>query len=479
MAKTLPDGLVAIVKEDCETCQLVLPVLSQLAGGNQPLTVFTQDNPEFPIGLSPQDDTGLVLSFELDIETVPTLIRVEAGKHVDRTHGWSRTDWERVTQLKALGTHLPPFKPGCGARNLEPGIYEQLLLEYGESGLTAREIIISESEDAIEAAYARGWTDGLPVVPPTPLRVLRMLAGTERKPAEIIGTLPHNLAEVSVEKAAINAVMAGCKPEYMPVVLAAVEAACDPDYGLQGFTSSTWFSTPIVVVNGPVAERIGMESGFSALGAGTRANATIGRALNLVIRNLDEIRPGEMARSTMGNPAKFSFCFAENLQGSEWLSLGQENGGEAGRSLVTVLAGDGLQPIMDQKSRTAESLAASIAESMKVVIHPKIVLASDVLLLVSPEHSQVFEKQGWSKDRLRHELVYQLLLESASLVQGAGGIAEGISAQQAAAAPQLAKLKPENIFIARLGSNAGLFSAIVSLWPVGGARGTQPVTRVI
>jgi hypothetical protein len=478
-SQNLPDGLIVIVKEDCETCQLVLPVLDQLASSNLAVQIYSQDNPAFPPAMGPHDDRDLAVSFGLNIEIVPTLIRRESGQEVDRTHGWSRSDWESVSGLAGLGPDLTAYKPGCSARNLEPGIHENLRVKYGDLSFSARKIIVQEPEDEIEAIYARGWTDGLPVVPPTPVRVLRMLDGSRREPEDILGTFPHNLAEVTVEKVAINAVMAGCTPEFFPVVLAAVEAACDPDYGLQGFTSSTWFSTPIVVVNGPIIRQIGMESGFSALGAGSRANATIGRALNLVIRNINGARPGEVARSTMGNPARFSFCFAENLENSSWLSFGQENGGDPATSMVTVLAGDGLQPVMDQKSRQPASLASSLAESLKAVVHPKLVLASDVLILISPEHSTVFESTGWTKADLRTALVERLQLNTADLVRGAGGITEGISPELAAEHETLAKLSPENIFIARVGSNAGLFSAIVGLWPVGGTRGTQPITRPV
>src|SRR4030095_7716984 len=135
------------------------------------------------------------------------------------------------------------------------------------------------AEDAIEAAYYRGWTDGFPVVPPTPLRVAMMLSGTTRKPDEVIGLIPPNLSECTVEKAAANAVMAGCRPEYFPVVLAVIEAALDPRVSMHGLLATLYFSGPVIVVNGPITKRIGMNSQGNALGQGNRANATIGRAL--------------------------------------------------------------------------------------------------------------------------------------------------------------------------------------------------------
>ena len=168
----------------------------------------------------------------------------------------------------------------------EPGVWEELVARYGDSGLASRRIVIGEWDDEIEACFDRGWSDGLPVVPPTDARIMRMLEGTTRKPEEVIGRVPPNLAPVTVEKVAINAVLAGCRSEYMPVVLAALEAALEPEATMHGVVCSTCFSGPIVVVNGPIAREIGMNSGINCLGQGNRANATIGRALALIIRNV-------------------------------------------------------------------------------------------------------------------------------------------------------------------------------------------------
>jgi hypothetical protein len=167
----------------------------------------------------------------------------------------------------------------------------------GKTLLAARKIEYPDSADPVELCYERGWTDGLPVTPPTDERVIAMLKGTTRRPEEVIGRIPPFLAECRVEKVAINAVMAGCKPEYMPVLLAALEAALEPVFTLHGVLATTYFSSPIIIVNGPIARRIGMNSGINA-GQGNRANATIGRALQLVIRNVGGGRPGEVDRAT-------------------------------------------------------------------------------------------------------------------------------------------------------------------------------------
>jgi hypothetical protein len=479
------NGYLAVVKEDCPTCRLVVPVLGQLADGNSPLIVYTQDDLAFLEPVSTGDNTKLVhdttleTSFRLNIETVPTLIKVENGVETDRTIGWQRVAWEAMTGIPDLGPNLPEWRPGCGSKSVEPHIKDKLALQFGTVDWASRIISVSDEEDDVEACFERGWSDGFPLVPPTKLRVYRMLQATQRDPNEIIGNMPHNHAPVSVEKVAINAVMAGCKPEYLPVVLTAVAAACDPKYGLRAFMASTWFSAPVIVVNGPIVKQIGMASGFSAFGNGHRANATIGRALNLVIRNVGEVRPGEVARSTMGSPGRYSFCFAENEGDTSWLSLATERGVAQGQSAVTLLTGDGLQPIGDERSRQPESLAISLATGLRAVYHHKWHLEGDVILAVSPEHSRVFEQAGWSKARLREELEKRLQMKTADMVKGVGDCEEGIAPEVAARQPVVSKFQPGGIHIVRVGSNAGLYSAVISCWPTGGDLGTQPVTKVI
>ena len=481
----LKDGITVVVKEDCATCQLVVPVLTQLVNASSALSIASQDDLEFlsPIPKSANCqidlDSTLELSYQLNIETVPTLIQIKDGVEQERIIGWHREEWEAFSGLTNLGPGLPDWRPGCGAKNVDPHIKDKLELKFGNVEMRSRVIQVSDEEDEMEALFGRGWSDGMPLVPPTKLRVYRMLKATRRDPNDVLGHMPHNHAPVSVEKAAINAVMAGCKPEYFPVVLAAVEAACDPKYGLRAFMASTWFSAPVVVVTGPIAKKIGMASGFSAFGSGNRANATIGRALNLVIRNVGEVRPGEVARSTMGSPGRYSFCFAENEDETTWRSIAAEHGVPAGESAVTLLTGDGLQPIGDERSRTPESLSVSMAQALKAVYHHKWSLEADVILAVAPEHSRVFEQAGWSKARLRQQLESLLIINSASLVAGIDDCEEGIESEVAHAHPTLPKFTPGGIHIVRVGSNAGLYSAIISCWPTGGDAGVQRVTKII
>jgi hypothetical protein len=455
---------------------MVAPVLETLASAGRLGAVLSQDDPEFPAGLAVLDDRDLDISFALDIETVPTLLAVRDGAVVDRTVGWSRPQWEALTGITGLGPDLPEQRPGCGSRTTEPEIAERRAIVSLLPRLRSRRVELGSAEDEIEAMEARGWSDGLPLVPPTPERVARMLTGTTRDPAEIVTIVPPDLVECTVEKVAINAVMAGCKPEYLPVVLAAVEAACTDEFNAHGLLATTWFSGPTIIVNGPITRAIGMNSGVNALGQGNRANATIGRALQLVIRNVGGGRPGEVDRATLGQPGKYTFCFAEREHDSPWEPLSVERGIAPGRNALTLFAGAGVQGVVDQLSRTPESLARSFAASLRAVGNVKNVIAWDAMLVVSPEHAARFRDAGWSKARLREELSELLQVPGRELVRGAGGIAEGLP--EGVADLTLPKFRDGGLLIVHAGGEAGLFSAIVAGW-ASGAIGSEIVTREI
>jgi hypothetical protein len=466
---------VVVVKRSCPTCEVVVPVLAELAAAG-PLMVVTQDDPSFPEGLAPVDDTDLVLSDELDLETVPTLLRFEGGREAGRAVGWKRSAWEALSGVAGLGPGLPAQRPGCGSRTLDPEVADQLLVRRRGAGLRSRRLEVGGLEDELEAMFERGWTDGLPVVPPTPARVLRMLEGTSRSPDDVVAVVPPDLVPCSVEKVAVNAVLAGCRPSYLPVVLAAVEAACTSAFNAHGLLATTYFSGPVVVVDGPVTRAIGMNSGVNALGQGNRANLTIGRALQLVIRNVGGGRPGEVDRATLGNPGKVSFCFAEDEAGSPWLSLAVSRGVAEGRSAVTLFAGEGVRGVVDQASRTADSLARSLAACLRTVAHPKLPFAFDALVVVCPEHARVFAVDGWTRERLVEELDGMLQLPGAETTRGAAGIAEGVPA--AFEGVTLPKFRPGGLLVAHAGGTAGMFSAIIGGW-VNGEMGSEPVTREV
>jgi hypothetical protein len=470
-------GFVIVVKQDCSTCTLIESVFSEI-DTRHPLRVHSQDNPAFPSTVDNViDDTELEVSYRLDIEIVPTLIQVQDGVEVSRLVGWKRGDWRDLVGLDTLGESLPEFSPGCGSKSVDPGMPEKLAYKFGDTQLQARRIEVADLEDEIELAYERGWSDGLPVVPPTEARILRMLTGTTRSPNEIVGIIPPDNVPCTVEKVAINAVMAGCKPEYLPVVLATIEAACIDAFCMHGLLATTYFSGPVVIVNGPIVDKIGMNWGINALGQGNRANATIGRALQLVIRNVGGGKPGGVDRAALGHPGKYTFCFPEREHDSCWSSLAVERGFSADESTVTLFAGDGVHGIGDQKSRNPESLTKSISMTLRTVFNSKMARVADAILVVTPEHMRVFREAQWTKARFREELSKHLTFSGKELIRGANGIEEGMPVRFEDAT--LSKFRSDGLLIVHTGGGAGMWSAVIGGWPATGKTGSSPVTVAI
>jgi hypothetical protein len=468
---TLPDGLVVVVKEECETCRMVAPLLSLF-----PATVYTQDDPAFPGTVPAIHDADLAVSWHHDIETVPTLLRIVDGVEVERTVGWLREDWQRITGIADLGSDLPVMRPGCGSLSVDPNLVDSLRARFGGHLLRSRRIELADLDDEMEALFDRGFTDGLPVVPPTEERVLRMLTGTTRAASDIVAVVPPDLVEVTVEKIAINAVMAGCRPEYLPWVIAAVEAICTDEFNIHGVLATTMPVGPVIICNGPGTRAIGMNAGGNALGQGNRANLTIGRAVQLVVRNVGGGRPGEVDRATHGNPGKLSFCFAELEQDSPFTTLATSLGQPAGLNALTVFAGEGPRCIVDQLARDPDQLANTFAACLRTLHHPKLVLGFDVILVVGPEHARVFAEAGWDRDRLLAELHARLQIAGADIVRGAHDMAEGVPDYLRDAT--LPKFRPGGILLVHAGGGAGLFSAMIGGW-ANGDIGSKPVTVAV
>ena len=467
------NSIVAVLKKDCPTCVLVAPVLKDIELSGVHLTTYVQDDPSFISMDRVIDDSELENSYRLRIETVPTLIRVESGQEVGRVIGWHRSEWEQLIGTKGLGEKLPDNRPGCGSKSVEPGIAERLALKFGANPITARRINVPELSDDIETCYEKDWTDGLPVVPPTEERVYRMLQGSSWKASEVLGKMPPFSIPVTVEKVAINAVMAGCKPEFFPVVLTAVRAALEPAFCLHGLLATTWFSGTLCVVNGPVRKSIGMNWKGNVLGQGNRANATIGRALQLAIRNIGGGKPRETDQSAFGSPTKIGFCFAED-EDTEWTTLAEDKGIARGRSAVTLFSADGPIGVVDQKSREPEGLISSLSASLKAVNHVDMANAADVVIVVGPEHGRVFERAGWSKADTLRALHEESHIDGTDL--GMGTATNPIESQSAGYLP---KFREGGLTLVRAGGDAGLFSAIIPGWIMKGPLGTEPVTKEV
>ncbi|HEX2825042.1 MAG TPA: hypothetical protein VHP37_01735 [Burkholderiales bacterium] len=258
--------------------------------------------------------------------------------------------------------------------------------------------------DAINRLYReKQWSDGLPIVPPTKERVERMLATTRRGPHEIVASVAPGYGAATVERIAINCVMAGCDPAYLPVLIAATEAVADPAFNLQGIQATTNPVAVWVIVNGPLGKSLDVNARFNCLGQGAWANATIGRAMRLILQNIGGALPGEMDRATQGQPAKYTFCCAENEDVSPWEPLHVERGFRREQSTVTVVGAEGTMN-MNTHSKEAYELARVFADTM---IHPpsnEYVHGGEPWLVIGPEHAEIFKRGGMSKADLKREL---------------------------------------------------------------------------
>ena len=469
-----------VVKKDCPTCALIEPVIKQLSDTfNNSLTIYVQDDPSFPESVADKiDDSSLEFSYKQNIEIVPTLIR--SGDGLDeqaRIFGWDKSQWQEFTGIENLGANLVDFKPGCGSKTQDPGMTEILTLRFDTDLLQARKIELAESEDIMEACFERGWSDGLPLVPPTPLRVTRMLSSTDRSADEIVGSVPPDNRPCTIEKIAINAVMAGCKPDYLQVVIAALRAALKDEFCMHGLLCTTYFSTPVMIVNGPITKQIGMNSGVNALGQGNRANATIGRALQLIVRNVGGGIPGGIDRATLGNPGKYTFCFCEDESDAEWPSLSMDRGYTREDSVVNLFAGSGVQPFVDQQSRQPESLVKNLANSLRSVANTRSFGMADAIIVISPEHRRVLREGGWTKPNLKQALYDELKTPGADIIRGKDGIAEGMPEKFKDII--LNKFRDDGLHIVGAGGKAGMFSAIISGWLASGEKGSQLVSQQI
>ena len=337
--------------------------------------------------------------------------------------------------------------------------------------------------DEFELWFDRGVTDGLPVVPPTRERVARVLAGTRREPAALLGELPPNYGPLTVEKLAINAVMAGCRPEYLPVLVAAAECACDPAFNLHGVATSTHFSAPLVLVNGPVRSRIGLNASFGVFGPGFRANATIGRALRLAMINVGGARPGEISMSTFGHPGRYTYCIAEHEEASPWPPYHVSRGLAPGTSAVTLFAGEAPHGISDHASRTARSLAGSLGWSMAGLWNSKhFPLYSHTMLVVGPEHARTFADDDWSREDLARHLHETIRVPYRTLTPD-DDHGEGTNLRYGKREPSPDDLVPkfpsvEEIHVVVAGGTAGRFSMAIPGW-LGTKNGSRPVTREV
>ncbi|MBI3965676.1 MAG: hypothetical protein HY329_08575 [Chloroflexi bacterium] len=341
---------------------------------------------------------------------------------------------------------------------------------------------VHEARDAlaaIERCYAEGWTDGLPVVPPTSQLVAAAVAASGRAPDEVVARIAPREAEATVEKVAINAVMAGCLPEYLPVVIAAVEAVADPVFNLNGVQACTDVAGILLVVHGSIAKQLGVNAAGNVLGQGFRANATIGRALRLVLMNLGGGIPQQTDMSTLGQPGKLSYCMAENEPESPWEPLHVERGFAASESAVTVFAAEAPHAIGDFVSSTPEGLLDTIADSLTTLGSMTLYFGGELFLVLCPQHAAVFAEAGWSKADVRRHF-FEIARKPATEITRFGLDRQvpahywPVGTDWSSNGSVALLRRPEDLVILVAGGRAGRFSAGIPGW---GYRDARSVTR--
>ncbi len=328
------------------------------------------------------------------------------------------------------------------------------------STLHARRVAFDDPAALQEHFHAQGWTDGLPVVPPTPELVAACLDWALLPPDHLIGVEPVRGRTITAEKVAINAVMAGCLPMHFPVVVTAVTAMLDERFLLHGATASTGGCGVLVVVNGPIRQEIGMSSSFNAVGPSDRASTCIGRAVRLVLGNLLEVRPGEIDRSTLGHPGKISFCIAEDEEHTPWASVSAERVGDPHASAVTVMAAMGPRQIMNEwTTDPAEILDTYVAEIQSNMRNYSI-WAGNYAMVVPPQLRAHFDDAGWSKADIRRYVFDRARIRRSewAAVGKAKAVAEKGDREYAALT------SPDDLIVIAAGGPAGGFGAVIPPW---------------
>jgi AhpC/TSA family len=482
---------------DCPTCQLIAPYLTRAARQGMPIHGVSQDDEQSTRTFAAA--TGLTFRIDVDHDldqsrrydpvAVPALLLLDQDDHILQRHiGFDKAALNALSASMGLpplagdDDGAPASKPGCVSRHREApveGASAPFLDLYTAQGAAAAHIEVPDDED-LDEYCAREFGDPLPVVPPTEARVARMIAACTCSPHEVIGRIPPNYGAATVEKIAANAVMAGCRPGMMRVLLPLVRAACDERFNLHGVQATTHFAAPLIIVNGPVRDELGFWCRQNVFSNVARANSTLGRALQLVLVNLGGARPHEIDMSTLGNPGKFSFCIAENEEISPWPSLAADRGLPPGSSAVTLFAGEPPHGVSEHTARSAAVLCKALATALATSWSPRSCVGREALLVLCPEHVRTIDRDGWSKEDVR-----QFLYEHTGIPVRAYRDADGGEGTAQAAAYTEATIdgersyrkfaSPSSIHIVVAGGAAGKFSAIIGSWSTG-PRGSQMVS---
>ena len=497
-------ALLVFFETDCPTCQLALPYLNALSTNNGGVQVIalSQDDAaatrqfveQMEIRYHVELDQGLKLSRSYDPQSVPTIYLLNERGQVERSLvGFDKAGLNELArslgqpEIAPANDGAPAWKPGCSSRHLEPEASEAsatpeatpLLRRVGQA---AGRITVADHEDPVEYC-SRQFGDALPVVPPTEERVAAMLRACELAPETVVGRVPPVYAEATVEKIAANAVMAGCKPELMRVLIPLVRAVCDERFNAHGVQATTHFAAPLIMINGPVRNELGFWCKQNVFSNVARANSTLGRTLQLILLNLGGARPDGIDMSALGNPGKFSFCIAENEEESPWEPFHVTRGFDRGQSALSLFAAEPPRGVSEHTAQRGDVLLRAVCQVLATIWSHRACMKFEAVVVLCPEHVKTLDRSGFNKQQVR-----QFLFENTGIPvryyaepdNGEGTqlvsqyreiVVQGESCYQKFASP-------EQIHIFVSGGTAGKFSAVLGSWSTGPA-GSQMVTYPI
>lgn len=494
-------ALLVFFETDCPTCQLALPYLNALKNDAVQVIALSQDDPaatrqfveQMGIRYRVEMDQGLKLSRAYDPQSVPTMYLLDERGQIERSLvGFDKAGLNELArslgqpEIAHTNDGAPAWKPGCSSRHLEPSAEEApaaaaatpLLRRVGQA---AGRITLAE-EDPVEYCF-RQFGDALPVVPPTEERVAAMLRACELAPETVIARVPPVYGEATVEKIAANAVMAGCKPELMRVLVPLVRAVCDERFNAHGVQATTHFAAPLIMINGPVRQELGFWSRQNVFSNVARANSTLGRALQLILLNLGGARPDGIDMSALGNSGKFSFCIAENEEESPWEPFHVDRGFDRAQSALSLFAAEPPRGVSEHTVQRGDVLLRAFCQTLATVWSYRACMRFEAVVVLCPEHVKTLHRSGFSKQQVRQFLFENTGVPVRYYSEQDNGEGTQLVSQYREIVIQGERCyqkfaSPEQIHIFVSGGTAGKFSAVLGSWSTGPA-GSQMVTYPI
>jgi len=492
-------ALLVFFETDCPTCRLAVPYLNKLARSARVIGISQDDeaatkrfSEQLATAFQVQRDPGLALSQAFDLTFVPSLFLIGPGGRVLRSHfGFDKSVLNEIAaQMRCAPVAdefdgAPQSKPGCMSRHLEPkvgGEFAPAPAIGSTRRVPASVIEVPDSEDPFEYCF-RAFCDALPVIPPTPERIARMFGSAAADRTEVIARVPPCYGEATLEKIAANAVMAGCVPDMMRVLLPLVRAVCDERFNVHGVQATTHFAAPLVIINGPVRNELGFAYRQNVFSNVARANSTLGRALQLILLNIGGARPEGIDMSALGNPGKFSYCIAEHEEANPWEPFHVERGFRPEQSALTLFSAEAPHGVSEHTARTPKQVLKSISYALATVWTHRACLGSEAVVVLSPEHARTIHRAGWTKQQAR-EFLFQntgvpvRCYEDAPDAEGSQLVStyKEILIDGERCYQKFRTLESIRIVVA--GGTAGKFSAVIGSWAAG-PRGSEMVTYPI